>query len=94
MIRVAIECRDKARPVTVNEVEGYAAKSSNCNVDKAAIVSSTGFASGALKKASKRNIIFLSPTQSKSYDWLGNTNTRLSPGRRWLTDILDRIRSL
>lgn len=49
---VAIECKDRSRPVGVPDVEAFDAKCRHTGVNQGAIVSSSGFANTALEKAS------------------------------------------
>src|SRR5712692_1105934 len=51
-----IECRDKKRPVSAEQVEALVTKSSDAGIDKAVMASSSGFQSGALVVAERHNI--------------------------------------
>ena len=48
---IAIECRDKSRPVGVGQVEEFHTKSQHTDVHACVIVSTSGFAKSARKKA-------------------------------------------
>ena len=48
---LAFECRDRKVPVGVPDVEGFAAKCSDCHIDHKIIVSSSGFSDPAKTKA-------------------------------------------
>jgi hypothetical protein len=50
-LRIAMECRDRSRPVGVNQVEAFATKCRETGIDSAVIVSSSGFYASARKKA-------------------------------------------
>jgi predicted helicase len=65
----AIECRDRTRPVTVNQVEEFHAKSQHTGIDKRVIVSSTGFYKPARKKADFYGIDCLTFAQVENVDW-------------------------
>lgn len=67
---VAIECRDRSRKVTVNEVEGFALKCQHTGVDRGVIVSPLGFTEGAGVKAAAMGIDCLRLVNAKSFDWL------------------------
>ena len=49
-LRVAIECRDRSRPVGVDQVEQFCAKCQDTGIDKGVIVSPKGFWKTARKK--------------------------------------------
>jgi hypothetical protein len=55
-LRVAIEVRDKQRPLDLPEVEGLVAKLRKLNVDYGCIVSSDGFTASAKEEASRNRI--------------------------------------
>jgi hypothetical protein len=73
-VKIAIECRDRSRPVTVNQVEGFWAKCQDTGVNQGIIVSATGFYGTAKKKAEHRGIRCLSIADVDSFNWL------LTPG--------------
>jgi len=70
---IAIECRDRSRPVGVSQVEAFWKKCQD-TVDQGIIVSSKGFYKTAQEKASKLGIRCLDVQQVSSFDWL------LAPG--------------
>ena len=74
LLIVAIECRDRSRPITVNQVEGFWAKCQDTGVDQGIIVSSMGFYNTARKKADHLGIRCLDIEEVDSFDWL------LTPG--------------
>jgi hypothetical protein len=49
---VAIECKDRSRPVGVPDIEAFESKCHHTNINQGTIVSSSGFAKTALQKAS------------------------------------------
>jgi hypothetical protein len=53
---VAIECKDRSRPVGVPDIEAFHSKCYHTNINQGIIVSSSGFAKTALLKASKMGI--------------------------------------
>lgn len=69
-LMTAIECRDRSRPVTVNEVEGFWAKCQGTNVNKGILVSPKGFTKTGLEKATHFGICCLQLTEVESFNWL------------------------
>jgi hypothetical protein len=69
-VQIAIECRDRARPVTVNQVESFWTKCQDTGVHQGIIVSPTGFYVTAKKKAEHWGIRCLSIEQIDSFPWL------------------------
>jgi hypothetical protein len=67
----AIECRDRNRPVTVNQIEEFHTKCQDTGIDKRVIVSSTGFYNPARKKADRYGIDCLTFAQVEDVDWFG-----------------------
>jgi hypothetical protein len=53
---VALECRDRSRPVGVPEVEAFWAKCQRTGISHGIIVSSKGFTKSAISKANTQNI--------------------------------------
>jgi hypothetical protein len=68
---IAIECRDRSRKITVNDVEGFYMKCRDTGVDQGVVVSSKGFSRTALFKAKVRNIRTLLLNDARSFPWLG-----------------------
>lgn len=66
---VAIECRDRSRPVGVPHVEAFAKKCSETLVDKGVIVSQRGFTSTALSKSKALGIRCFSLDQVETLPW-------------------------
>lgn len=73
-VKIAIECRDRSRPITVNQVEGFWAKCQDTGVHQGIIVSSAGFCETARKKAEYRGVRCLGIEEVDSFNWL------LAPG--------------
>jgi hypothetical protein len=71
---LAIECRDRSRPVGVNQVEGFYKKCEDTNVNQGLIVSSSGFYKSARIKAEFLGIRCLDLEETTSFNWL------LAPG--------------
>ena len=71
---LAIECRDRSRKITVNDVESFSSKCQDTKVHKGVIVSARGFSKSALAKAKNAGISCLSLLQVESFNWL------LAPG--------------
>lgn len=67
---VSIECRDRSRKVTVNDVEGFVAKCRDCGIDKVAMVSPRGFSKTAAAKAERCGVRMLRVVDVASFEWL------------------------
>lgn len=67
---IAIECRDRSRKITVNDVEGFWSKCQDTGVDQGIVVSSKGFSKTALSKAAHRSIRCLQLAEVESFNWL------------------------
>ena len=78
-IIVAIECRDRSRPITVNQIEGFWKKCQDTGIDKGVIVSTMGFYNTAREKADFLDIRCLDIEEVDSFDWM------LAPGIHLLT---------
>jgi hypothetical protein len=74
---IAIECRDRSRKITVNDVESFWSKCQDTGIDQAVIVSPKGFSKTALTKASHRGIRCLRLSEAKSFNWLLGTGIRM-----------------
>lgn len=73
-IVVAIECRDRSRPVTVNQVEAFHTKLQHTGINQGILVSPKGFYSTARKKAEHLGIRCLDIEQVDKLPWV------LAPG--------------
>lgn len=69
-ILVAVECRDRSRPVGVPQIEGFAKKCSETLIDKGVIVSPCGFTSTALLKSKALGIKCLSLDDVNAFPWM------------------------
>lgn len=67
---VAIECRDRSRPVGVPQIEGFAKKCQETGIDQGVIVSPCGFTKTAHSKARALGTHCLSLDQVSSLPWL------------------------
>jgi hypothetical protein len=67
---IAIECRDRSRPITVNQVEGFNAKCQDTGIGQGIIVSTAGFYDTARKKANHLGIKCLDLEGVESFDWI------------------------
>lgn len=83
-ILIAIECRDRSRPITVNQVEGFWAKCQDTGIGQGIIVSATGFYNTARKKAKHLGIRCIGIEEVDSFNWL------LAPGIHAVTRRLLR----
>ena len=64
-----VEVRDRSRPVGVGYVEEIASKRTSVKADAAFIVSQSGYAQAAIKKANELGIRLLSYEQALERDW-------------------------
>ncbi len=71
-ILVAIECKDRARPIGVPDVEGFYQKCVDTNIDQGVLVSTSGFYETAKKKASLLGIKCLMLSEIEDTNWLAN----------------------
>lgn len=69
-ILVAIECRDRSRPVGVPQLEGFAKKCQETGVNQGVIVSPCGFTKTAPKKSRALGIRCLSLDQVNVLPWI------------------------
>jgi hypothetical protein len=83
---VAIECRDRTRPVGSSQLAAFARKCSATSINKSAIVSPCGFTKIALYRAKTLGIHCLSPEQVKNFPWV-HCDTDLSQVRTNYTRI-------
>jgi hypothetical protein len=83
---VAIECRDRNRPVGLSQLWAFAMKCSATSINKSAIVSSCGFTKTALCRAKALDIHCLSLEQAKGFPWV-HCDTNLSQVRTNYTRI-------
>jgi len=67
---IAIECRDKARPVGVADVEAFHTKCQHTGVNQGVIVSTSGFANTARTKADLLGIRCLDIEEVASFNWM------------------------
>lgn len=67
---IGIECRDRSRKVTVNDVESFWSKCQDTGVDQGVLVSPKGFTKSAMMKAANRNMRCLQLAQVESFNWL------------------------
>jgi hypothetical protein len=68
-VLIAIECRDRSRPITVNQVEGFWAKCQHTGITQGVIVATKGFYKSARIKAKVLNIACLDLEQAQSLNW-------------------------
>jgi hypothetical protein len=68
-LSVALECRDRSRPVGVPEVEAFWAKCQRTGINSGIIVSSKGFTKSAIAKADSHNVGCLSLDEVERFDW-------------------------
>lgn len=69
-ILVAIECRDRSRPVGVPEIEAFWAKCQDTGVNQGIIVSPRGFRGSGRNKAEHLGIRCLDLAEAESFNWL------------------------
>jgi Restriction endonuclease len=68
-IKVAVECRDRARDETLEWIDGLSGKTSRLKLNKVVAVSSSGFSPGAQRKAADHNIDLLTAHEAATVDW-------------------------
>lgn len=68
-ILIALECRDRSRPVGVPDVEAFSKKCEKTSINKGIIVSAKGFTKSALKKAASLDIGCLELNDAEKFDW-------------------------
>src|SRR5258708_24685655 len=66
---VALECRDRSRPVGVGAVEEFRSKCESTDIHYGIIVSAKGFTKTAVVKAATYNIGCLSLHQVEGFNW-------------------------
>jgi Restriction endonuclease len=66
---IALECRDRSRPVGVDAVEAFHTKCEDTGIHSGIIVSGKGFYKTALEKAARYNIGCLRLDQAESFNW-------------------------
>jgi restriction endonuclease len=66
---IALECRDRSRPVGVNAVEEFRTKCQDTGIHLGIIVSSKGFCKTAIAKAARYDIRCLSLEEAERFDW-------------------------
>jgi Restriction endonuclease len=98
---LAIECRDRSRKITVNDVESFHSKCSDTVVSQGVLVSSRGFTRNAIAKARHLGIRTLQLSEVASFNWLATTGitglSRHITHIAWLfepAEELDRIPEL
>jgi hypothetical protein len=67
---IAIECRDRSRKITVNDLEGFWSKCQDTGADQGIVVSPKGFSKSAIAKAAHRSIRCLQLSEATSFNWL------------------------
>jgi hypothetical protein len=88
---LALECRDRSRKVGVPDVEAFRKKCDRTGVHRAIIVSATGFAKTALRKAEAMEIGCLGLEEVPRYNWCRAPAIEyyvrdLLPGPSWQVD--------
>lgn len=73
---IALECRDRSRKVTVNEVEGFHAKCADTGVGQGVIVSPRGFTRNAIAKARHLGLRTLQLSDAEGFNWLATAGIR------------------
>jgi hypothetical protein len=68
-IIIALECRDRSRPVGVDAVEAFHTKCQDTGIHQGIIVSGKGFRKTAVEKAARYNIRCLSLDEAERFDW-------------------------
>lgn len=82
---VAIECKDRSRPVGVSDVEAFITKCRHTRVSQGVIVSASGFHKTAVDKASKLGIRCLTLEDTKRISWLMPNAVVIVHSKRFLS---------
>lgn len=69
-VLIGFECRDRSRPITVNQVEGFWKKCQDTGIAQGIMVSSNGFCATATMKAEHLGIRCLNVEEVSSFNWL------------------------
>jgi hypothetical protein len=69
-VQIALECKDRSRPITVDQVEAFQKKCEDTGIQKGAIVSASGFAETARTKAAHYGIRCLDVLEVESFAWM------------------------
>jgi hypothetical protein len=83
LVQIALECKDRSRPVTVDMVEAFHQKCQDTAIQQGAIVSASGFAKTARNKAAHYGIRCLEVLETESFAWM------LAPSFTFLTRRID-----
>jgi len=68
-LTVAIECRERSRPIGVSQIEAFAQKCAHTGVNHGVVVASNGFCKTALQKASALGIRCMGINELNKLDW-------------------------
>lgn len=77
-VSIAIECRDRSRLVTVEQIEAFHQKCLHTGINIGVIVSTKGFCSTAREKANHYDIRCLTLAEAKSLSWLATDHISLT----------------
>jgi hypothetical protein len=80
VLRVAVECRDRARPADVTWIDELEGKFRNLGIDKVIAVARSGFSAGAASKAAMLGIETQTLSEGLETDW----PKQLARPRVWL----------
>jgi len=69
----AVECRDRSRKITVEQVESFAKKCERTGIHHGVIVASKGFAQTARTKAAALNVSCVDIADAESFSWIGKS---------------------
>ena len=81
VVQIALECKDRSRPITVDMVEAFHQKCQDTGIQQGALVSASGFAKPAREKAVHYGIRCLEVLES--FAWM------LAPSFTFLTRRID-----
>ena len=70
VVQIALECKDRSRPVTVDMVEAFHQKCQDTGIQQGGIVSASGFAKTAREKARHYGIRCLEVLEAESFAWM------------------------
>lgn len=77
VMTIAIDCKDYAGPVDINDVEAFQGILDDVGAHKGALVAPNGFTAGAKSRAKTLDIDLYSPLDTDPHKWSVNVNARI-----------------
>ena len=82
---IAIECKDRSRPVGVSDVEAFETKCRHTHVSQGVIVSASGFHKPAIEKANRLGIRCITLKDTDKIKWLAPDAVVVVHSKKFLT---------